>query len=313
MNKMINSLKTTALLLPFLTISIVFASCSTHKSDLSDLKGAGKVLLEKSFQVNAGEKLEVRVVSADVIVTTWAKNEVLVKITGDEDALEKVDMMADKFSGGVKVEIEKKNFLSSLSNLDLKVEITAPASFNADVKTSGGDIKVKDMNGSFALKTSGGNIGLANSSGSVDAGTSGGDVKLLRFKGSANLGTSGGNIEVKEAEGSIEAGTSGGDVYIDSKNGAIVAGTSGGSIKVKYQGDNLGIDCNTSGGDISVHVPESFKADVVLKTSGGSVGCELPAADVKSNQSSFTGKINGGGTALVCKTSGGSISVKKNR
>lgn len=306
-----NTIKKTIFLLPLLAVSLISSSCSTHYSDYDHKDVVAKLLLEKSFQVTAGGKLGVEVVAADVEVTTWSQNEVSVKIYGDEDALDKVDIAVEQSGNTVSVSIEKKSFLKSLSNLDLRVEVKTPASYSAEVKTSGGFIKLKDMNGSLALKTSGGNIGVANSSGSLDARTSGGDVKLGKFKGSAKLHTSGGNVQVKDVEGSVEAGTSGGDVEIDSQSGSIVAKTSGGSIRLKYTGENQGIECSTSGGDIDVYVPESFKADVMLKTSGGSVSCELPASNVKTGNSSFTGSVNGGGVPLICKTSGGSISLNK--
>ncbi len=311
MNRIIVTVKRSLLLMLLGVASLIPSACTTHFSDYGGKDVNEKLLLEKNFPSQSGEKLAVEVVAADVVVTTWNRNEVSVKIYGDEDALEKVDITAEKSGEGVFIEIEKKSFLKSLSNLGLRVEVITPENYSAGVKTSGGDVKVKDMNGSFALKTSGGNIGLMNLSGSLDAKTSGGNIKLEKFKGSAKVGTSGGNVEVRNVEGSVDAGTSGGDVYVDSKSGAISASTSGGSVKVIYNGPNEGIECTTSGGDIDVYVPADFKADVTLKTSGGSVSCELPASNVKTGHSSFTGLVNGGGPKLVCKTSGGSVSVNK--
>lgn len=311
MDRMITTVKRSLLLMLLGAASLVPSAFTSHYSDQVGSSVNEKLLLNKTFPSSPGEKLAVEVVAADVMVSTWNKNEVSVKIYGDEDALEKVDISAKKSGEGVFVEIEKKSFLKNLSNLGLRVEIITPEKYSAGVKTSGGDIKVKDMSGSFALKTSGGNIGLKNLSGSLDAKTSGGDIRLEKFSGSANVGTSGGNVEVKEVEGSVDAGTSGGDVVVDSKSGAISASTSGGSIKVIYNGENQGIECSTSGGDIDVYVPQSFKADVSLKTSGGTVSCELPASNVKTGHSSFSGLVNGGGPKLICKTSGGSISINK--
>lgn len=311
MNQAVKMLKKSLLFFPFLAISLFSGACSSHYGDFIAKDGPEKLLFEKSFQVSAGEKLAVEAVAADILVSTWAKNEVAVKIYGDENALEKVDLSVDKNSSGVMIEIEKKSFLKSLSNLGLRIEVMAPESFNTDLKTSGGDIKVKDMKGSFVMVTSGGNIGLENASGSINGKTSGGNVKLVKFNGSASLKTSGGNIVVKDVEGSVDVGTSGGDIEIDSQKGTINAKTSGGNIRLRYNGENQGIECSTSGGDIEAFVPETFKADVVLKTSAGEVECELPASNVKTNHSSFTGTVNGGGMPLTLKTSGGSISLNK--
>ena len=310
MNRMIVTVKRSLLLMLLGVASLVPSAC-THYTDIGTGDINQKLLLEKTLPTSAGAKLSVDVVAADVMVSTWNKNEVSVKIYGDDNALEKVDATVEKSGDGVLIEIEKKSFLKNLSNLGLRVEVITPENYSAGIKTSGGDVKVRDMKGSFALKTSGGDIGMKNLSGSLDAKTSGGNIRLEKFNGSANVKTSGGNVEVKDVEGSVDAGTSGGDMDIDSKSGAISASTSGGNIKLVYSGENQGIECSTSGGDIDVYVPADFKADVTLKTSAGSVSCELPASNVKSGNFSFTGTVNGGGQKLICKTSGGSISLNK--
>ncbi len=110
MNRIIVTVKRSLLLMLLGVASLIPSACTTHFSDYGGKDVNEKLLLEKNFPSQSGEKLAVEVVAADVVVTTWNRNEVSVKIYGDEDALEKVDITAEKSGEGVFIEIEKKSF-----------------------------------------------------------------------------------------------------------------------------------------------------------------------------------------------------------
>lgn len=276
----------------------------------------GKVLFQKNFDVNNNEKLVVKMSSADIDVTGWDNEEVEVIIEGSEKVNKYFDFSFSYENGVVEVVGEKQSNWSSWTNWswskDFKVKVKVPREFMLDMKTSGGDMEIKMVNGKIELKTSGGDIEIKNSEGSLMAKTSGGDIELTNFIGNTELKTSGGDIDVKHLEGSVEAKTSGGDVELSVSNGQVSAGTSGGGISLNYEGNNEGIELKTSGGSISVKLPSDFKADVYLKTSGGSVKNKFAnSSPSEITKSKFEGKYNNGGVSFSAKTSGGSISVSQ--
>lgn len=276
-----------------------------------NLLAGEKKLYEKSFHVSSGEKLTVETPTGDVIIDSWNESEVSILVYGNDNAEEKLDFSFDKISGGVKVKAEKNNEWSSWGNsIKLTYKIKVPSNFDTDIRTSGGDIKLSDTNGDLILKTSGGDIVVKNSSGNLVAKTSGGDIKINTFNGNSELKTSGGDISTKALSGSVEASTSGGDIKMEINSGEIAAYTSGGDIKVNYSGENKGIKLSTSGGDVSVKLPDNFKADATLKTSGGNAKCKFkPVSVEKITRSKFVGKLNNGGLELYCSTSGGDVTV----
>lgn len=235
-----------------------------------------KVIKEKSFKISEGKKINVDADAGDIIVTTWNKAEVYVKIIGNDNALDKYDFSFNANDDEIIVVADKKNGWSWFSNINLKFEIKVPENFNINANTSGGDIKVGGVNGGIYLKTSGGDIW--------------GD----RF------------------EGNFIAQTSGGDINLFCKNAKIEANTSGGDIELEYTGVNQGIELKTSGGDIDVKVPTDFDAKAELKTSGGDVDCNLTLNNVsKLSETKIVANINKGGKPLIAVTSGGDISVYK--
>jgi len=258
-----------------------------------------QVLYEKTFDTTPGKLLKVETQTGSVKIETWDKNEVYVKVLGDQKAKEKLEFRFDREDWGVFIGTKRKDGFWGFNfnwgrSPKLRFEIMVPKSYNTKVSTSGGNIGVKDL------------------AGSIEGKTSGGDIKLFGNTGNANTSTSGGDIIFKNHKGNTKASTSGGDVSVADFYGDLDVATSGGDVKLDYWGDNLGIDLSTSGGDITVYLPADFSAKANLKTSGGSISCELTTNNVvKISSSRFEADLNKGGKNFTCHTSGGDIEVKR--
>ena len=217
------------------------------------------------------------------------------------------------------------------NDLDMSFDVTVPARYNVEVKTSGGDVSVGDLHGFVKARTSGGSMRMAHVDGLVDAHTSGGDVHLDGASGNASLYTSGGsvhagdvggNLEIKSSGGSLEARrvggalharTSGGNITIGDAHGAIDAETSGGSIHAALSAQpRADSRLSTSGGSITVSLAPTIAVDLDAHTSGGGVNSDLPITVLgKVSDDSLNGKVNGGWPKLVLRSSGGGIHVRK--
>ncbi|MFH1196836.1 MAG: DUF4097 family beta strand repeat-containing protein [bacterium] len=272
--------------------------------------GMGKIL-EKTFKVNKGELLKIEIDVGDLKINSWDKDECYIKITGNKNAKEDIEFEVEKTSYGVYIKGEKEDgFFDWSNNYNVLVEVSLPRDFNTELRTSGGDIHLTDIDGKNELKTSGGDVEIKFITGEINARTSGGDMKLNDIVGFTRISTSGGDIDVRNLKGDIDASTSGGNVELEVENGKIDASTSGGNVRLTYKGGNKGIDLSTSGGNINVTVPRGFKAHAMLKTSAGEVSCDVSATKtIKVSSSKFEAELNGGGPNLECRTSGGNIDL----
>lgn len=271
LNKIISRAVILSIIGLFLPLS---AGCrAAHFKHINDLKVIG----EKSFSIKPGKNLRIKTSTGDVIVTSWDKEEVYIKISGDDDAEENMRFEFENDGNLVELTAKKQNsFTSWFEGLNLKIEVKVPHHFNIDVNTAGGDIKYGGINGKVFIQTSGGDIWGEKFTGRLEAATSGGDISLIGY------------------------------------NSKIDASTSGGDIKLDYSGENFGIELSTSGGDILVKLPEDFNASATLRTSGGDVYCGLPMKNIsKSSNYSIVGDINDGGELLIAETSGGDVDVIK--
>ena len=300
--------KISGILLLITMISLTaFPACRIDYSD-QDLD----VIKEKTFNIEPGKELRLKASSGDVFVTTWDKPEVYVKIYGNERAERKVEFTFNSTEEYVEIITEDDNNFSFFgNNIRLRYEITVPKYFNNNIRTSGGDVHLTDITGAQLIKTSGGDIRANAINGDLKAGTSGGDIYLKNSNCSSDFQTSGGDIDAREFIGDISCSTSGGDITLFGKESKIYAHTSGGSIRINYTGVNKGMDLSTSGGDITLHVPQDINASINFRTSGGDISNNIKTSSiVELSDHKMIADLNSGGKSITAVTSGGDIRIE---
>lgn len=213
------------------------------------------------------------------------------------------------------------NLRTSGGNIALK-NLTGTQDFH----TSGGNLDVDQISGKLTGRTSGGNISLTDSKDDIDLQTSGGNIEAAHCEGNIKLGTSGGNLVLRLLKGTVHATTSGGSVNGEEINGELQTRTSGGNIRLRDMSCSL--SASTSAGNVDVDMKDPGKF-LNLSTSGGNISLQLPSGkgmdlklygeEVKANSlNNFQGQmdnkhidgaINGGGLPVKVDNSGGRISI----
>ena len=211
---------------------------------------------------------------------------------------------------------------------EARYKLRVPANFETDLETSGGNVSVSGLTGNLKADTSGGDLNFTGIQGEINGDTSGGDIVAKDCNGATTLDTSGGRIEVTGGRGKLSVDTSGGNVTVlnrvgDTKvessggklrlghiSGKLTAATSGGSVSAILPSPVGGdVRLETSGGSITVVTPPNAALTIDAETSAGSVRSDLPVANMKRDDDSLRGTINGGGTKLVLRSSAGSINI----
>jgi hypothetical protein len=266
--------------------------------------------VEKTFAVQPGGNFKAATSGGDIVIKTGAGDQVCViakqtiRASNDAEAdelLKKLELTIAQEGNDV---VATSKYASKIGGVSFGIwppvsvdfEVTLPASFNVELKTSGGDIVCGDLQGKAAANTSGGDVMLGHIGGEVQVHTSGGDIVLEQAAGSAKLHTSGGDIKVGSVLNTLDASTSGGDVS---------ARLSGG-----LKGD---CSLSTSGGDIRAVVDDNAAFQLDASTSGGDVEAYHLTLTIERGghgKSKLAGKINGGGPLLKLRTSGGDIDIK---
>ena len=284
--------------------------------------------VEKTFTVQPGGLLKVDTQggqiqvesSADATVKVVAKEKIRASSEAEADEiLKKLTLTIEQQPEGVTASAAYEKGVSgfhfgSWPPVQVDFIVTVPINYNVELKTSGGDVTVGDLQGKVSARTSGGDISLGKIAGDIRASTSGGNVHLVEGAAMVKLGTSGGNIRVGRAVGPTDLDTSGGNIEVKSVENTLHASTSGGDVSATIAGALKGpCKLSTSGGQVRVTVDKSAVFDLDASTSGGGVdatGLTITIEKGGAGRSRLAGQVNGGGPLLKLRSSGGDIAVR---
>jgi len=295
--------------------------------------------LEKNLPLAPGGELVVETAGGSVTVTGGASTGARIVVTSERDRAAVEERYTFEFSseGGQARVINKRRGSGGFfggwfdwgRGIGLHFEIQVPRQTRVDLHSSGGGLRVSNVEGTARLRSSGGAVRAFDMAGDVDARSSGGGVEVRRVRGDLRLGSSGGRVtaeaitgdvtaessgggvEVSEVSGDVDASSSGGGVHLDGIGGRVTAGSSGGPVTAVLAANNTqGGTFSSSGGGVRVDVDPGARLSIDASSSGGSVVCDLPVTvQGKQSRSSLRGQLNGGGAPLHLRSSGGGIHI----
>ena len=273
----------------------------------------------EKFNVSGSVSLEVQTSGGSIQVEGSNGNEVLVEmyvrrrgryIEAGEADLDDYEISITQNGNTISAIADRKSNRGWNWNdgYSISFVVYTPQQTRTRLKTSGGSLTAKNLTGSQELRTSGGSITTESIKGRMILKTSGGSITMTDVEGDAEANTSGGTIRADMVVGNLDAKTSGGSIRLSGIKGNVEAKTSGGSISAEILTPRDIIDLRTSGGSITVTVPQEQGYDLDLDANR--VHAELINFNGRAERDEIRGTFNGGGTMLKAKTSGGSIRLE---
>lgn len=278
---------------------------------------AQQIFRTETFSVNDDVNVQVRTSGGNVDLQGNNGDEVRVEMfvrdgrrylrAGDDD-LSEFNITIERNGNTVLAIAErKKGFRSNWNGKSISFKVYAPTRVSSELRTSGGNITLGNVQGNQSVRTSGGNLEATQVIGNIEMRTSGGNIELKDVSGSADVRTSGGSIRAAMVTNGISARTSGGNIRLEDISGNTMARTSGGTVSVSIPEPGDLIELRTSGGNISIEVPGDRGYVVDLR--GNRVKGEFNNFSGKLEKDDVEGTINGGGTTLSARTSGGTVAL----
>lgn len=225
--------------------------------------------------------------------------------------LEDYDIEIDSNGSSVYAEAKKKGsgwkLFGSNNNLSISFVVYAPENSSVSGRTSGGSVSAKNIANNISLNTSGGSVNVEDVSGEVDLRTSGGSISITNASGTISGRTSGGSVTASNISGTADLRTSGGSIRLEDISAKMSARTSGGSIRGSFTTFEQDINLSTSGGNISIDLPDA--TDFSLDLKGNRVNTRLRNFTGEFKKDRIEGRIGQGGPLLTARTSGGSVNL----
>ena len=279
---------------------------------------AAQKTYDKRLDAPPGGRLTFDADVGSVVVVGRDAPEVVIHadLQGSDSLLDGFRISAEQTSSGVRVSAHAPHEglfgwlgLFNFGSTHVRFDLEVPRGYPVDLRTAGGRIDVRDLNAGVRAETSGGSVVVRDIAGTVNAHTSGGSIEAERLNGPTRLTTSGGGIAVTDSTGDLYVRTSGGSIRIQNEDGPVDGHTSGGGIRAELR-TNRGVTLSTSGGSITLLLPQDTHAAIEASTSGGRVTSDLPVTTTQFGRNDLRGAIGGGGPPISLHTSGGSIHVE---
>jgi len=276
--------------------------------------------LEETLDVNTGGELRVDVPDADIDLRTGSSSQVQIKVTiGGKDLdrareiFEKMNFRTGSHGNTVTIEadlIRTRWGWGSWGGFSMTVQVELPEQFNADIRTSDGDIRLEALDGNLSLRSSDGDIEVGRVKGSEALiFTSDGDIQIREIASTRiELNTSDGDVDLGRVDGTeIEIQTSDGDISVRDLSGVLTASSGDGDISVDIEGFD-GAKLRTRDGDISIRLADGLGADIDFR---GDEVVLRKAVTLEGKKSSgvAVGKLNGGGPLLQASSGDGTVTL----
>ena len=197
--------------------------------------------------------------------------------------------------------IDRSGATSSSHHLD----ITVPRRFNVRLRSSGGEISIRNVEGTFTGSTGGGEITIENARGFARLSTGGGEVSVKNSNLAGSVSTGGGEVRIQNVTGGLN-GTSGTGVGRGIGSDITINNVSGG-VSGTAKGDVIGGVLSSVLGGVSGTVTDDGR--LYISKSGGSVsvGNLENGATISTGGGGITiGSTNGDVSA---QTGGGDVTI----
>ncbi|MBX6722469.1 MAG: DUF4097 family beta strand repeat protein [Dactylosporangium sp.] len=261
--------------------------------------------IDTTVALEKGGTVELSLVSGEIRVDSWDRNEVRVKAFTERGIL-RFDASASRVSLGVRSNRGEMG--------DTRYEVTIPEaahlvarSVSGSISAQGGsDVDLHSVSGDIELRDAGGRTTIESISGTVH---------VAALRGPVEASTVSGDLELSDLTGDVEARTTSGDIVLRGVRSSYVrAETVSGDTRFAGAIDPKGTyRFRTHSGDIRLALPP-VGATVSLQTFSGEVESEYPMTLTSTNRRErerMELTINGGGARVSAETFSGDITIER--
>jgi DUF4097 and DUF4098 domain-containing protein YvlB len=176
--------------------------------------------------------------------------------------------------------------------------IKVPHNCDLTLRTSTGDLNVKDVNGTLFIQTTSGDLNLENISGNLLTSSASGDIYVRGMEGKIGVRSASGDIRIENA--TLQ------ELGVQTASGDITA-------QLKRVPERE-FDVRTVSGDLRVTVPADARMTAEMTTVSGDLRCKLPHEIIsRSGRRNRSLIVNGGGPAARFHSVSGDVSVIPDR
>jgi DUF4097 and DUF4098 domain-containing protein YvlB len=272
-----------------------------HRDDDDDASSR----IDTTVALSAGGVVELSLISGEIKVTSWNRDQVRVHATSEGGLLQ-----FDASSGRVSLSVRSQH--GNMGDTEYQVTIPAGArlithSVSADITTDGGtDVEARSVSGDVSVSDATGRATMESVSGGLKARNVGRGLRASTVSG---------DLEANDITGDIDAQSTSGDIVLGgTKSSFVHTQTVSGETRFGGTVDRAGrYEFHSHSGDIQLAVP-STGVTFDVNTFSGDLQSDYPmtlqpGSEVGHKHMEFS--INGGGARVTAETFSGDITVER--
>ena len=254
----------------------------------------------KTFTVTGHAQLHVQTDDGAVRVSTGDIKQVEVRVEYTGYKLDR-DLHVEATQSGDSVTVTAKtsgfHIGFAVRRTNIRVEIHMPKDADLEVTTGDGSVEADSITGNLDVRTGDGHITVQGAKGNIRLHTGDGHIEGRDLDGRADLTTGDGHVNVQGRFDSLNIKTGDGSVTAHVDRGSKV--TSPWNI-------------HTGDGSVDLDLPGDLQANLDASTRDGRISLGFPVTvEGTFSSTKISGKMNGGGQAIVVRTGDGSIHLNK--
>lgn len=253
--------------------------------------------------------VELQLIGGEIIVSSWAREQVRVRATSERSAL-RFDASPAHLSLGLRS--------GSPRSGDTRFEVTIPVGARVRATTTSGDIRVTGSKADVEARTQRGDIAV-DDVGRVDLHAFSGEVEATTVAGDVRINVLSGDVRLRGGTGEIEIKTVSGDIDVrDARSRFVRLGSTSGDLTYDGSIDRTGrYELETHSGDVDLTLPANVGVDLTVSTFSGGIESDIPMellpgphGDASSHGKTIRLQIRGGGARINAESFSGDINIR---
>ena len=264
--------------------------------------------IDTTVAFSRGGTVELQLVSGEIIVTGWSRDQVRVRATSERSAL-RLDASGSYLSLGLRSGAARSG--------DTRFEVSVPVGTRVRATTTSGDIRISGSRGEVEARTQRGDIVVEDVGAGVDVTAFSGDVHVSNVAGSLRVNVLSGDVQVRGVGGDVEVKTVSGEIDVrDARSRLVRATSTSGDIAFEGAIDGAGrYELETHSGDVDLTLPANVVATLTVSTYSGGIESDfelvLQPGNVSAHGKSFTFTLGrGAGARISAQSFSGDINIR---
>ena len=258
--------------------------------------------IEEKFSASMDTRLYIKAYG-DIIITTWNKKEIDVKITvsGPQKYRDLFEFELEKQNETVRVYTRKSGDLNygifGVRKSIIRYRINMPAYIETEIEQEDGDTNIGRLNANLEIISEDGDVFFD-------------EIRAEQV----SVETEDGNITIRDLSAELYLDTEDGDIRtrnIKSDKVHIMAEDGDVELRIEKSSPNGRYTITTEDGDVDVYLDRDFNGEIDCSVEDGRITVPIPNADISDkSRRRFRANIGKGHAYLKIKTSDGNIRVK---